>query len=297
MRNPYLLDRPAVVSFSGGRTSGYMLWHIIQAFGGTLPADVKVLFANTGKERVETLEFVAECERRWAAPITWLEYRKDDSRPVVVPGRNGQPAAGRHGLAVVDYATASRDGRPFDDVIATIAEFRQVARDGGDPLLPGVRQRYCTAEMKVRTMARYLASVGFPGEYQDAVGLRADEPQRVARAKSEFGGKEVVYPLYSAGVTEADVMAFWAAQPFDLRLAQHEGNCDLCFLKGGGKVRRIMRERPDLAEWWVRTEERVGKTFRTDRPPYRVQLELAQRPGLFDAHEPDDLSIACHCTD
>ena len=34
MTNPYLLDLPAVVSFSGGRTSGFMLRHILDAHGG-----------------------------------------------------------------------------------------------------------------------------------------------------------------------------------------------------------------------------------------------------------------------
>ena len=32
--NPYLIEGPAVISFSGGRTSGYMLKHILDAHGG-----------------------------------------------------------------------------------------------------------------------------------------------------------------------------------------------------------------------------------------------------------------------
>jgi hypothetical protein len=63
--NPYLIEGPALISFSGGRTSGYMLWQILDAHGGTLPDDVHVCFANTGKEREETLRFVHECETRW----------------------------------------------------------------------------------------------------------------------------------------------------------------------------------------------------------------------------------------
>jgi hypothetical protein len=39
--SPYLLDLPAVVSFSGGRTSGFMLRHILDAHGGQ-PDDLKV---------------------------------------------------------------------------------------------------------------------------------------------------------------------------------------------------------------------------------------------------------------
>ena len=42
MDNPYRLTGPAVVSFSGGRTSGMMLYHIIQAHGGTNVHDALV---------------------------------------------------------------------------------------------------------------------------------------------------------------------------------------------------------------------------------------------------------------
>lgn len=297
LRSPFLLDTPAVISFSGGRTSGYMLYRILKAFGGKLPKGIKVIFCNTGKERTETLDFVEMCLQRWGVEIVWLEYRRDVSKPIIVKGGNGQPSYGRHSYAVVNYETASRNGEPFDAIIEAISEFRAEAKNG-DPLLPGVRQRYCTAELKIRTMARYLSDIGFPLDYQDAVGLRADEPQRVARSKNQPHGKEVVYPLYTAGVTESDVMSFWSAQPFDLKLRQHEGNCDLCYLKSGAKIRGIIRENPELAKWWIEAETKTGKTFRTDRPRYAVQLQLAQRATLFDdVPEDDELSIACHCTD
>ena len=51
MADPYLITGPALISFSGGRTSAYMLKMILDAHGGTLPDDVHVCFANTGKER------------------------------------------------------------------------------------------------------------------------------------------------------------------------------------------------------------------------------------------------------
>ena len=54
----YRVEGPALISFSGGRTSGFMLWHILDAYDGKLPDDVHVCFANTGKEREETLRFV-----------------------------------------------------------------------------------------------------------------------------------------------------------------------------------------------------------------------------------------------
>jgi len=50
-----------------------MLWNILQAHGGALPADIRVCFANTGKEREETLRFVHECETRWGVRVHWIE--------------------------------------------------------------------------------------------------------------------------------------------------------------------------------------------------------------------------------
>ena len=52
--DPWRVPRPAVISFSGGRTSGYMLKHILDAHSGRFPYDVAVIFANTGLERPET---------------------------------------------------------------------------------------------------------------------------------------------------------------------------------------------------------------------------------------------------
>ena len=48
--DPYALpDGNVLISFSGGRTSGYMLHQILEANGG-LPDRAKVVFANTGRE-------------------------------------------------------------------------------------------------------------------------------------------------------------------------------------------------------------------------------------------------------
>ena len=69
----YRINEPALISFSGGRTSGFMLYHILQAHNGSLPDDVHVAFANTGKEMPETLDFVRDCGDHWGVNINWLE--------------------------------------------------------------------------------------------------------------------------------------------------------------------------------------------------------------------------------
>src|SRR3546814_16541590 len=73
MHDPFKITQPTCISFSGGRTSAYMLWRVLQTNGG-LPADTVVCFANTGKEVEATLRFVRDCAEHWQVPIRWLEY-------------------------------------------------------------------------------------------------------------------------------------------------------------------------------------------------------------------------------
>ena len=119
MADPLLIEGPAYVSFSGGRTSGYMLRKIMDAHGGTLPADVHVLFANTGDEMPATLDFVRDCAERWAVPIHWVEYALTPDEPT---------------YEIVSYVSASRDGEPFDRYLQHIE--RMTTAKGKGPSCP-----------------------------------------------------------------------------------------------------------------------------------------------------------------
>lgn len=285
--SPYLIQGPAVISFSGGRTSGYMLRQIMDAHGGRLPNDVRVVFCNTGKEHQETLDFVQECAERWEARITWLEYRWEP---------------GRHFYEVVNHNSASRNGEPFKAVIAA----RQ--------FLPNPVNRFCSIEMKIRTTSRWVrAALGW-AHWLSVIGLRADEPRRVAktRARNE-GGKdrfETDVPLARAGVTKAIVKAFWDEQPFDLRLPNingvtPDGNCDGCFMKGFQNLLGAIRDGRLDPEWWIKEEAEApgfGKMrkpemalFRADRPSYAAMKKLAFDQGNLEFT--DESALDCACTD
>jgi hypothetical protein len=102
------------------------------------------------------------------------------------------------------------------------------------------------------------------------------------------------------------VRAFWGLQPFDLGLDSYQGNCDLCFLKGRSKIERIMRERPDLAQWWIDQEEKIktslsarNDAFRADRPKYHQMLKQVQEQPLLPFGEvvDDEPLIDCVCGD
>ena len=61
------------ISFSGGRTSAYLLYQLKKNNPKFLD-NSKVIFTNTGKEMEQTLDFVQECSERWNINVVWLEY-------------------------------------------------------------------------------------------------------------------------------------------------------------------------------------------------------------------------------
>lgn len=284
--SPYKLAGTTVVSFSGGRTSAYMLRQVLD--NNTDLDDLIITFANTGKEHPATLEFVRECAERWAVPIVWLEFRDNDA-----------------GFAVVDYATASRQGEPFEALIRK------------RKYLPNPVTRFCTIDLKIRIIHKYLRSPGLSTEEAPVdmmTGIRADEPRRVAKIRTRKSTSEskwaaMAMPLADAGVGVQDVTDFWASQPFDLMLPTIngrtlEGNCDLCFLKGAKQVYSIIASDRPKAVWWARMESEVvsggkftgdGARFRFDRPSYQQMIDYSDTQ--FDMFADHDEAIACFCGD
>lgn len=277
-RDPFAIDSPTAISFSGGRTSAYMLWRVLQANGG-LPADAVVCFANTGKEEPATLDFVRDCAERWSVPVHWLEYRAEEP-----------------GFAEVTHATASRNGEPFEALVKK------------RNYLPNPVTRNCTSELKIRTMHKFLR--GFAWEAWDQfIGIRADEARRIAKIRArdrraDDKGETMCMPLADAGVTVAEVGAFWNAQAFDLALpivngVTLGGNCDLCFLKPVGHRLALIREKPERATWWIHMEalplasQENGVRFRNDTPTYaQLARFAAEQRDLFD---PDEQALPCYC--
>lgn len=284
VRDPFFITGPALISFSGGRTSAYMLWRCLQAHGGTLPDDVHVTFANTGKEREETLRFVHECATRWNVRVRWLEWRtrrtKDD---------DGEAIPFDQRYDEVGFNSASRDGAPFAGLIASKG------------YTPNAVTRFCTSELKVRVMKHFMQAHGYT-HWVNVVGLRYDEGHRVLKAlAANDAGKErwqTVMPLSKAKITKRDVLAFWAAQPFDLMLRDYEGNCDACFLKARGKLLQIERDHPGTLAWWAEQEQAAGGNFVTEYSMAQLAAEARAQgilPGIMDDDEEYDAECGLIC--
>ena len=286
--DPYKLpddDVLNVINFSGGRSSGFMLYKFLYRHEGRLPDNTLVCFANTGAEREETLAFVAECEKRWGISVVWLEYR-------FLPDAAGGPKDLRHRHEVVSFETASRNKEPFEAMIRAKS------------MLPNVAQRFCTSQLKVNPVEWYIRrEMGYEGKFRNILGIRYDEPKRWGKALMEEC--QAQYPMVHDGVRVADVLQFWKKQMFDLGIHGDKGNCDLCFLKGEGKLTRLIAEEPMTASWWIQMEENVTQlSTRKAKEASCAQFskrfsykDLLTRALKGERPKDDGPSIDCFCGD
>ncbi len=255
----FIDDLPLMISFSGGRSSALMTAELLKANNHK---QVIVCFANTGKEEAGTLKFVHECDQLWGGIVNWLEY------------------CPLYGYRIVDYDKSSRNGEPFSALI------------NKRKYLPNVVTRFCTQELKIRPIKKFMLYCGFH-HWVNAVGIRYDEPNRIARIKNTSRKErwEVITPLNDWKVTKADVIEYWRQMPFDLQIKDHEGNCDLCFLKGKNKIAALIKDKPQRLTWWCDEESKIGKTFHKGYSYQELAAKIKSNPEAFTI----DNNIDCFC--
>ena len=226
MKDMYKDVENLLISFSGGRTSGYMTHRILQSLPDHVNA--KVVFANTGQEDNRTLDFVHDCEEVFGWDIHWVEA-------VVI---HNERVGTKHKL--VDYTSASRKGEPFEDVIKKYG-------------IPNQGMPHCTRELKLQPIKSFCKSLGWAKkDYHSAVGIRADEIDRMSSYAEE---EQLLYPLIKWDVRKPDVLEWWRKQNFDLNLPEHRGNCTWCWKKSFKKLVQVHREDPNIFEFPKRMEE------------------------------------------
>lgn len=269
---------PLLISFSGGRTSALMT-KILMEHPKYKYTEKLIVFANTGKEYEETLEFVNECDKRWNLNVVWIEADVNE--------KHGKGTS----YKIVDFETASRNGEPFEAVIKKYG-------------LPSKLFRHCTRELKQIPIHKLAKSI-LGENYLTAIGIRADEKHRVGNNDT------YIYPMNEWGITSEVVRAWWAKQDFDLNLKDYQGNCDLCFLKSKRKKLTILSENENIGEWWLQMEKKytrelqpifdvigdnsISKLILESKHKFRKQIDSYDKDNmkLFDPSM--DIEFECFC--
>lgn len=253
------------ISFSGGRTSARMTKLLLD---NPTHGEIIVGFANTGQEDERTLEFVDRCDRELGFNTVWIEAK--------INRRHGDGTT----FEIVDFVTAARNGEPFEAVIQKYG-------------IPNPNFRHCTRELKLNPMTAYLRSIGWgPGSYDTAVGIRADE---IDRMSINARANRIIYPLIKWGIRKSDILSWWAGQSFDLELPEHYGNCVTCWKKSDRKLLTLAAENPNLFNFTAAMEakypdagpgdfDRPRHFFRKNRSALDI-VALAQSP--FEPYRPE----------
>ena len=267
-RKPFYIteDGALLVSFSGGLTSAYMAYLLKTHSNNRLI----FVFANTGQEREETLVFVDKVDKAFDLNVVWVEA---DVMPVGIGTKH----------KIVNFSTASRTGKPFEDVIAKYG-------------ISNKAYPHCTRELKLAPIHNYMKTLGI--KYKTALGIRADEYRRVG------SNPAIVYPLADYWIVDKQMVHdFWREQPFSLGLKEYEGNCKWCWKKSFKKLMKLVGDDPAMFDFPRRMERLYGKVrcpegrrvfFRENRSTedlFKMQCEVTPSPALFN--EDDGCSSSC----
>ncbi len=242
-----------LVSFSGGETSAYMLWWILKNWSSKY--EIKVVFANTGQENEETLLFVKKCSDYFNVEVVWVE--------AVVNPENKKGTTHK----VVNFETASRNGEPFEAVIAKYG-------------IPNPATPHCNREMKLNAINSYMKSIGWK-KYYSAIGIRVDEFDRMNAKRKE---RRLLYPLISdKPMSKAKINQWWSLQPFRLNLKGYQGNCKTCWKKSDAKLYTLINENRSQFDFF----EKMEKCYGSFVPESRIKLmkergeEIPTRTNFF----------------
>ena len=235
-----------VCTFSGGRTSAFMA-RFIQESNKYNDFDKVFIFANTGKEKEETLEFINRCDKEWNLNVVWIEAQINKEKGVGTTYK------------IVDFETASRNGDPFEDMLKAYP-------------MPTTFGSNCTRELKQVPIHKYIKHLNYDTVIT-AMGIRYDERHRKSIHAKE---KKFIYPLCDdIKVDSQFIRNFWDNQCFDLQLKDYQGNCDLCFKKSVRKRLTMIKENPKDADWWLEMENKYG----TDKIP---RFDLRTKKSVQD---------------
>lgn len=253
------------VSVSGGRSSAVMAYIIATS---SLYKDIpKVfVFANTGKEREETLIFITELEKLIGHKIHWVE--------AVVTMQIG---VGIEAIEV-DYLTASRKGEPFQAVI------EKESFTAGFGKLPNMSAPYCSGRLKQVPIHKFTKEYFGTTQYTKAMGMRLEDIEETRRlswaeVRAQVEKGKMLFPLltdFENPMNQLAVHRYLRSLGVDLGIASTRGNCDLCWKKSDRNIIETLREGNTDPSFWIDMEEKTGGKFYRGKRSIKDFVELAK---------------------
>jgi hypothetical protein len=247
-----------IVSFSGGRTSAYLV-NLMDNKRKNENCDVQYVFMDTGAEHPKTYEFIKKCVEYFNINLTVLRIAVN---PELGKG-NG-------------YTVHTVDSIGWD-----LSRFKSLVDKYGNPYNPS--GGYCTDQIKTQTYKRYLKDLS--GDVTSWLGIRIDEPSRL-KSKPNFK-----YLAELSQMDKDDIIGWWAEMPFDLGVPEFSGNCVFCIKKSPSRIALAQKESPELFEDWnnlIKSANPKERAFPVDSI-YRGKLSFEGIAELYKDHTQQEI--------
>jgi hypothetical protein len=203
-----------IVSFSGGRTSAYLV-HLMEQKRKNEGWDVEYVFCDTGAEHPKTYKFISDVVDNFGIKLTCI-------KGVIHP----ELGKGTY-YDIVNIDSIGWDLSVWNDMTEKYSN-------------PCITSPFCTDRMKTTPLTKYLNDNHGKGGFTNWMGMRVDEPKRI-KAK-----KGIRYLAEISDFEKQDIIKWWSEMPFDLGIEEHLGNCVFCFKKSAGKLALATKDEPQL---------------------------------------------------
>jgi hypothetical protein len=207
------------------------------------------LFANTGREDEQSLQFLKDCSDHYGLDIIYLE-------PVLNPIKGKGTD-----YKVVKFEELNKDGSEFEKGISIYG-------------IPSVANKWCNRELKLIPMNKFCNDYFGVGNWCVALGIRIDEMDRLSE---NYKTNNIFYPLMENKIDSKERNKFWSSQPIKLNIKAYEGNCTLCFEKSDRKRMTIATEYPEKVIWWDEMEQKYGHIKIEGKDVYNSMIDLEGR--------------------
>lgn len=210
------------VSFSGGRTSAFMVYQMEAKRKAGEINNLHYIFMDTGAEHPATYDFVRNVVADTGIDLVCLRAKMSKEK-----GKGVR-------YQVVSIDDIGPDLKPWKDMLECYGAPKTVTP-------------WCTARMKSDPHTWYIRDTFGDQDVTTWLGIRADEPRRL-KPKDGFR-----YLAEISDFEKQDINEWWADMPYDLELkGDHLGNCVFCIKKGVNRVALAVRDEPELAQEFIK---------------------------------------------
>lgn len=207
-----------VISFSGGRTSAYMVYVMEKMRVKGEISDVHYVFMDTGAEHPKTYEFIRNCVDHFGIHLRCIRTQIS-----------------------MDFGTGPTYREvSLDECKHDLQPWIEMTQKYGTPYTHGA---FCTDRMKTAPYKKFCDDNFGSKNYITWLGIRSDETRRINLARERYRYLAEISPMTKSGIN-----GWWSEMPFDLGIEDYLGNCVFCLKKGDNKIAAAMRAEPEMAQ-------------------------------------------------